>query len=106
MILEPYIMSGELKAATSLTFQVSALPGLLMAVDLIPPSSGNALIKIYDSDVGVTSTATCVFEAQITTATSTNSLSLPMARYLRKGIYVVITDSSTSCIANVGFSIA
>lgn len=100
MLFEPYIMSGE-KSASAV---ISDRPGLLMGIDFLPPSSGAAVLKIYDSATATTSGKTIIFEASIAAGTSTNSLSLPMARFVTQGIYAVLTDGSASALFNVGYS--
>ncbi len=100
MLLEPYVMSGE-KTASAV---ISDRPGLLMGIDFLPPSSGTAILKIYDSASATTSGKTIIFEALIAAGTSTSSLSLPMARFVSQGIYAVLTDGSTSALFNVGYS--
>ncbi len=98
MILEPYTMSGE-KSTSGVILNCS---GLLMAVDLLPPDTGTAVLKIYDHPSAAS--GKIVFEAKIASGTSTTSLSLPMARYINNGIYAELTDSSNTARYNVGYS--
>lgn len=90
MILEPCTSSGE-KSASAL---ISSHPGLLMAIDLLPPASGAATLVIYDNNAASAS-GTVLFECSVSSGTASSSINMSMARYSGKGLYAVLTGTTT-----------
>lgn len=88
--------SGE-KSATA---QITNTGGFLHGLELNPPSSGLATLKVYDS-------ATAGTTKLITTATTAAGLSsiyieFPGPRACNSGIYAVLTGTTTY---SIGFSL-
>lgn len=89
----PYNMTGEQNA----TGNVVAFPCILRSVDLLPPASGTATLKIYDSST--TGTALCIFEASVV-STADSAVCVPMERIASSGLYCVLTGTT---VFNVGY---
>lgn len=88
--------SGE-KSATA---QITSTGGFLHGVELNPPASGLATLKIYDSNAAGTNSL-------ITTATTAAGLSsiyieFPNPRACNSGVYAVLSGTTTYVI---GFSL-
>lgn len=88
--------SGE-KSATA---QITATGSYLHGLELNPPASGLATLKIYDSN----SAGTASLVATATTAAGLSSIYIefPNPRSCNKGIYTVLTGTTTY---NIGFSL-
>ena len=99
-MLEPYIMGGEKSTST----QITTRPGIILAVDILPPDAGIAVLKIYDSNSASTAEK-IIFEAATPAGTSSTNFVLTAGRFVGKGIYAVLTDASSTCKFNVGYSV-
>ena len=97
MIIEPAKMSGEKTASTA----IYARPCLLAAVDILPPSTGSATLKIYDN--ASAASGTIIFEASVVAGTAATSVNMSMARYAQYGLYASWTNTSGDSAFNVGF---
>ncbi len=100
MILEPCTSSGEKTASAA----ISTHPGLLMAVDLIPPSVGTAVLKIYDNPSAAS--GTIIFECATTAGVASQSFSFNMARYAGTGIYASLVDAQGDASYVVGYVVS
>lgn len=100
MMLEPYIMSGEKSTST----QISTKPGILLAVDLLPPDAGIAILKLYDSNSGSVADKV-IFEAAAAAGESSANHVLTAGRFVTKGIYAGLTDATATCRFNIGYSV-
>jgi len=65
-----------------------------MAIDLLPPNSGAATLVIYDNNTANAS-GTILFEGACQAGTASSSVNMSMARYVTKGIYAVLTGTTT-----------
>lgn len=74
------------------TLQVTNAPGALQGVDLMPPSSGYAVLTIYDTNVGDTS-ALIIAQLQVDAGTVglTHEYLSPVA--VNKGIYCILEQT-------------
>ncbi len=97
MILEPCTSSDE-QSSSKL---VSVRPSTLCGIDLLPPASGTAKLKIYDNNVASTSGATVLFECSVDTGEASSSFNASIARLAKKGIYAVLTGTTTYVIGYV-----
>lgn len=99
MILEPCTSSGLQVASAA----ISTHPGLLCAIDLMPPSTGSAVLKIYDNPTSAA--GTILFECSIAAGVGSQSVNMSMARYVGKGIYASLTNASADATYVVGYTV-
>lgn len=95
MILEPSSVSGEKNASAV----IYAAPAILQSIDLLPPATGVATLKIYDHP----STASGTIIAELVVAAGQNSASIHLATARRAvtGLYASLSGTTTFV---VGFS--
>lgn len=88
--------SGERSA----TVQITTTGGYLHSLQINPPSSGYATLKVYDSN----NAGTTLLIATVAVSAGLNSiyLSLPHPQTANNGIYAVLTGTTTYTI---GFSL-
>ena len=89
MILEPCTSSGE-KSGSAV---ILANPGYLCSIDILPPASGNASLKIYDN--ASAASGTILWEGQVQTGGNSLHMQFGQAVYAAKGIYASLTGTTT-----------
>lgn len=97
MILEPVTMSGNKTASVA----IWARPGMLGVIDFSPPTTGVAILKIYDN----ASAASGAIIARIDLPAGTSGIN--NMQYLRQasaGLYAELSGTYTGTVNfNIGF---
>ena len=93
MILEPATVSGE-KSASAVIY---AAPAALIGIDLLPPSSGIATLKIYDHPSAAS--GTIVAELVVAAGMNAQSVHLAVSRRALTGLYASLTGTTTYIVA-------
>jgi hypothetical protein len=92
MIPEPCKSSGE-KSASAVIF---AAPALLTSIDILPPASGNAVLKIYDNPSAAS--GTLLWEGQVQTAGTSLTVDLSIPVWAGTGIYASLSGTATTYV--------
>lgn len=95
MILEPSTSSG----AQTADGVIYAAPAILQSIDLMPPASGVATLKIYDHPSAASGTLLATLE--VAAGANSQSIHMTTARRALRGLYADLTGTTTFV---VGFS--
>ena len=99
MILEPCTSSGIQTASAA----ISTRPGTLCSIDLMPPSVGTSVLKIYDNPSAAS--GTILFECAVSAGVGSQSINMSMARYVGNGIYASLVDAQGDATYVVGYTV-
>lgn len=95
MILEPITMTGSITTSQS----IATGRGRVMAIDLIAPVTGTALLVLYDNPSGPTGNVVAQV-ALTSSATQSISITMPVGRAYQLGLYASLTGTTSF---NIGY---
>src|SRR5271165_3366673 len=96
------VNSSGVKSATA---QISTNPGFLAGLDMITPTTGVAIITVYDSNNSTTAGANILAEMQVDAGMPSCNHEYHNMVVANKGIYIVLSDASGTATYIVRYSV-
>jgi hypothetical protein len=90
----PQTSSDELSASA----QISSMRSFLYGVELNPPSTGLATLKLYDSENSTITGKKLILSCVVAAGQSTLFITFPSGRSANRGIYAALTGTTTYII--------